>query len=47
MDIGDRFLDSNGVLLPGVFLPDNLHPNTRGYQIWGEAVSATLTELMR
>jgi len=47
MDIGSRFLDSQGVFLPDSFRPDNLHPQAKGYEIWGEAVSARLAELMK
>ncbi len=44
MDIGDRFLDEKGYFLPDTFRPDNLHPIVKGYEIWGEAVSATLAD---
>jgi lysophospholipase L1-like esterase len=47
MDIGRKFLDGNGVFLPDSFRPDNLHPQAKGYEIWGEAVSAKLAELMK
>jgi lysophospholipase L1-like esterase len=47
MDIGQRFLDDKGVFLPDSFRPDNLHPQAKGYEIWGEAVSAKLQELMK
>ena len=47
MDIGQRFLDDKGVFLPESFRPDNLHPQAKGYDIWGEAVSAKLQELMK
>jgi lysophospholipase L1-like esterase len=47
MDVGPRFLDDAGEFLPGVFLPDNLHPQARGYEMWGDAVSPTLAELLR
>jgi beta-glucosidase len=47
MDIGQKFLDAKGVFLPESFRPDNLHPAAKGYDIWGEAVSATLAELMK
>jgi (4-O-methyl)-D-glucuronate---lignin esterase len=47
MDIGQKFLDDKGVFLPDSFRPDNLHPQAKGYDIWGEAVSATLAELMK
>jgi lysophospholipase L1-like esterase len=35
------------VFLPDAFRPDNLHPAARGYEIWGEAVQAALTRLLR
>jgi lysophospholipase L1-like esterase len=47
LDIGRKFLDDKGVFLPDSFRPDNLHPLTKGYDIWGEAVSAKLAELMK
>jgi lysophospholipase L1-like esterase len=47
MDIGQKFLDDKGVFLPDSFRPDNLHPAAKGYDIWGEAVSAKLAELMK
>lgn len=47
MDIGPKFLDEKGVFLPDAFLPDNLHPAAKGYEIWGEAVSAKIAELMK
>ena len=47
MDIGQKFLDDKGVFLPDSFRPDNLHPQAKGYDIWGEAVSAKLAELMK
>lgn len=47
MDIGDRFLDEKGFFLPDTFRPDNLHPIVKGYDIWGEAVSATLADWLK
>jgi (4-O-methyl)-D-glucuronate---lignin esterase len=47
MDIGRKFLDDKGVFLPDSFRADNLHPQAKGYGIWGEAVSAKLAELMK
>ena len=47
LDIGAKFLDEKGVFLPDSFRPDNLHPQAKGYEIWGEAVSAKLAELMK
>jgi lysophospholipase L1-like esterase len=47
MDIGRKFLDDKGVFLADSFRADNLHPQAKGYDIWGEAVSAKLAELMK
>jgi lysophospholipase L1-like esterase len=47
LDIGRKFLDEKGVFLPDSFRTDNLHPQAKGYDIWGEAVSAKLAELMK
>ena len=47
MDIGAKFVDEKGVFLPDSFRADNLHPQAKGYDIWGQAVSAKLAELMR
>ena len=47
LDIGRKFLDDDGVFLPDSFRADNLHPQAKGYDIWGEAVSAKLAELMK
>ena len=47
MDIGSKFLDDKGVFLPESFRPDNLHPQAKGYDIWGQAVQAKLAELLK
>lgn len=47
MDIGAKFLDEKGVFLPNAFRADNLHPQAKGYGIWGEAVQATLAQLLK
>jgi lysophospholipase L1-like esterase len=47
MDIGAKFLDEKGVFLPESFRTDNLHPQAKGYDIWGQAVSAKIAELMK
>jgi lysophospholipase L1-like esterase len=44
MDIGAAFLDERGHFLPDTFRPDTLHPVAKGYDIWGNAVRATLAE---
>ena len=45
MDIGDDFLDADGTLSPEI-MPDALHPNERGYQIWADAVMPTFRQMM-
>ncbi len=45
MDIGDKFLDPAGVIATDV-MSDGLHPTTKGYEIWAQAVNAPLTALM-
>ena len=47
LDIGAKFLDGNGVFLPDTFRADNLHPQAKGYDIWGAAVKDKLAELMK
>ena len=47
MDIGSKFLDDKGLLLPDTFRADQLHPVAKGYDIWGAAVKEKLAELMR
>ena len=47
LDIGSKFLDDKGVFLPDTFRADNLHPQAKGYDIWGQAVQAKLAELLK
>jgi len=47
LDIGNNFLDDKGVFLPDAFRTDNLHPQAKGYDIWGAAVQDKLAELMK
>jgi lysophospholipase L1-like esterase len=47
LDIGAKFLDEKGYFLPDAFRADNLHPQAKGYDIWGAAVKDKLTELMK
>jgi beta-glucosidase len=47
MDIGARFLDDRGSFLPDTFRTDLLHPQAKGYDIWGAAVQDKLAELMK
>jgi len=46
LDIGAKFLDASGTIPPEV-MSDALHPSTKGYEIWAEAVNAPLTALMK
>jgi lysophospholipase L1-like esterase len=45
LDIGDKFLDKDGTL-PKDIMPDALHPNAKGYQIWADAVMPTVYEML-
>jgi len=45
MDIGQHFLAPDGSLSAEI-MPDALHPNERGYQIWAEAIQGRVRELM-
>jgi lysophospholipase L1-like esterase len=47
MDIGSKFLGPDGTFLPDSFRADLLHPQAKGYDIWGAAVQAKLAELMK
>jgi lysophospholipase L1-like esterase len=47
LDIGAKFLDEKGVFLPDAFRADNLHPQAKGYDIWGTAVQSKIAELMK
>ena len=46
LDIGQKFLADDGTLTKEV-MPDALHPNEKGYQIWADAIDPTLKELMK
>lgn len=45
MDIGDRFLEPDGSISMEV-MADGLHPTTRGYEIWANAVMPTFREML-
>jgi lysophospholipase L1-like esterase len=45
LDIGSAFRDKKG-RLPQEIMPDGLHPNEAGYEIWAEAIRPKLSELM-
>jgi lysophospholipase L1-like esterase len=46
LDIGDKFLEADGTL-PKSIMPDLLHPNEKGYQIWSDAIEAKVKELLK
>jgi lysophospholipase L1-like esterase len=46
LDIGKIFLDSNGNI-PLDIMSDGLHPTTKGYELWAEAVKEPLAALLR
>lgn len=45
MDINQEFLDDGGKLSKDI-MPDLLHPNAKGYEIWSRAIEARVKELM-
>ena len=45
LDIGAKFLDAEGNI-PRDVMSDGLHPSSKGYEIWAEAVAAPLSQLM-
>ncbi|MDB5333109.1 MAG: putative secreted glycosyl hydrolase [Phycisphaerales bacterium] len=44
LDINEKFLEPDGTL-PKSIMPDSLHPNLKGYEIWAEAIGPTVDEL--
>jgi lysophospholipase L1-like esterase len=46
LDIGSKFLDAQGNI-PKDVMSDALHPSTKGYEIWAEAVKEPLGNLMK
>ena len=45
VDLGDAFLADDGALLTEL-MPDLLHPNERGYDVWAEAMAPHLQKLL-
>jgi len=41
VDFSDKFLDANGTLPPDI-MPDFLHPNEKGYEIWANAIQPVI-----
>lgn len=46
LDIGNKFLQPDGGISKEI-MPDSLHLSTAGYQIWADAISPKLAELMK
>ncbi|MEY2597851.1 MAG: hypothetical protein RLZZ142_110 [Verrucomicrobiota bacterium] len=46
LDIGEKFLQPDGSLSKEI-MPDFLHLSQKGYQIWAEAITPTLQELLK
>jgi len=46
LDIGPKFLDEKG-FIPQDIMSDALHPTTKGYEIWAEAVKEHIEKLMK
>jgi lysophospholipase L1-like esterase len=46
LDIGEKFLDNEGTLSKDI-MPDFLHLSARGYEIWAEAITPTLQEMLK
>ncbi|TSA36788.1 MAG: GDSL family lipase [Verrucomicrobiaceae bacterium] len=42
-DFGDKFLETDGTLSSDV-MPDFLHPNVKGYQIWADAIQPVIDQ---
>lgn len=46
LDINKKFLEKDGTLSTEI-MPDLLHPNEKGYQIWADAMEPTLKKLLK
>lgn len=46
LDIGPKFLGPDGKV-PADIMPDFLHPNKTGYQIWADAMEPILAQMMK
>jgi beta-glucosidase len=45
LDIGEKFMVETAI--PDDIMPDHLHPNANGYQIWADAMQPLLDEMMK
>ena len=46
LDINASFVGQDGKI-PFAIMPDQLHPNTAGYQLWADAMKPLLTEMLK
>ena len=46
LDINPKFLEADGTLSTNI-MPDLLHPNEPGYQIWADAMGPALDEMLK
>jgi beta-glucosidase len=46
LDINAAFVGQDGKI-PFAIMPDQLHPNTAGYQLWADAMKPLLTEMLK
>jgi lysophospholipase L1-like esterase len=45
MDVGSKFLGPDGTLSRDI-MPDLLHPNEKGYQIWAATMEGPLNQML-
>jgi lysophospholipase L1-like esterase len=45
VDIGEKFLDASGNL-PESIMPDYLHPDPQGYEVWAEAIEPIIKKIL-
>jgi hypothetical protein len=46
VDIGDQFLDAEGNI-PSDIMPDKVHPNAKGYDLWYRSLESILPEMLK
>ena len=46
LDINAKLLEPDGTLSKEI-MPDLLHPNAKGYEIWAQAIESRVAELLK